>query len=163
MCRRSFARIHATNLKKQAILPLTFANDADYSKIGCVSAGIMYQTGRLIIIHRSGGDLIETVGLDKLLRGDESATISLKVTKKDGSSLNIPVEHTMSGDQIEWMKAGSALNVSRPLPKHVTSSHSDLPLAQLIRKARSEATGADASAVPPLDSRRHRSAESVQV
>jgi len=91
---RSFARIHATNLKKQAILPLTFGNESDYYFIG-------------------GGDIVETVGLDRLLRGDEAAKIELKVTKSDGMVHNIPVEHTMSGDQLAYFLAGSALNLIR--------------------------------------------------
>ncbi|KAG8893228.1 aconitate hydratase [Tulasnella sp. 403] len=91
---RSFARIHETNLKKQGILPLWFANKADYSLI-------------------SAGDVIETEGLAKLLEGDENAQIRLLVTKRDGSKVQIETRHTMSADQVKWVKAGSALNYIR--------------------------------------------------
>lgn len=90
---KSFARIHETNLKKQGILPITFANESDYDKI-------------------SACDSVDTQGIVDLI-GDlgESAKILLKVTKKDGSLVEIPVKHTMSVDQIEFFKAGSALNL----------------------------------------------------
>ncbi|XP_006454508.1 hypothetical protein AGABI2DRAFT_62721 [Agaricus bisporus var. bisporus H97] len=88
---RSFARIHETNLKKQGILPLWFADKADYSRIGA-------------------GDLIETEGLADLLKGDTQATIAVKVTKHDGQNFSIQTKHTMSADQIKWLHAGSAIN-----------------------------------------------------
>lgn len=105
---RSFARIHETNLKvsfklsvhatrthfryqKQGVLPLWLADVADYSKI-------------------DSGDIIETQGLTELLNDVPNATISLKVTKRDGSVLEIPTKHTMSKDQLKWFRAGSALN-----------------------------------------------------
>lgn len=79
---RSFARIHQTNLKKQGILPLTFADPSDYSKIG-------------------SGDIVETVGLNQLLRGDSKAQVALRITKKDGGEIvEVPVEHTLSPDQV---------------------------------------------------------------
>ncbi|KIY45380.1 aconitate hydratase [Fistulina hepatica ATCC 64428] len=93
---RSFARIHETNLKKQGILPLWFANKDDYPKIG-------------------SGDTIETVGLANLLNGDTEAMIRLNVTKRDGTVLEIPTKHTMSTDQLRWLKAGSALNHIRSI------------------------------------------------
>ena len=108
---RSFARIHETNLKvcgpflvrhsttqltsqKQGILPLWFANKADYSKI-------------------SAHDKVETVGLERLLSGDTTGgetQITLKVTKPSGEVVEFPTKHTMSVDQLEWLRAGSALN-----------------------------------------------------
>ncbi|KAA1468628.1 aconitate hydratase [Dentipellis sp. KUC8613] len=88
---RSFARIHETNLKKQGVLPLWFADKNDYSRIGA-------------------GDIVETNGLAQLIEGDPNATVTVKVTKRDGSSFDIPVKHTMSSDQLKWLRAGSALN-----------------------------------------------------
>lgn len=89
---RSFARIHRTNLTKQGVLPLTFLNDADYSLI-------------------SAGDIISTSGLDALLRGDLSSEVKVIVEKPDGSKVEIGTDHALSKDQVEWISAGSALNV----------------------------------------------------
>ncbi|KAF9786107.1 aconitate hydratase [Thelephora terrestris] len=91
---RSFARIHETNLKKQGVLPLWFTDTADYSKIG-------------------SGDIVETIGLEGLLNGDHSSAIRLKVTKLSGEAFEIPTKHTMSTDQLNWLRAGSALNYIR--------------------------------------------------
>ncbi|THH31988.1 hypothetical protein EUX98_g2192 [Antrodiella citrinella] len=88
---RSFARIHETNLKKQGVLPLWFADKADYSRIG-------------------SGDIVETHGLANLLNGSYDAEIALKVTKRNGEIFTIPTKHTMSKDQLKWLRAGSALN-----------------------------------------------------
>ena len=94
---RSFARIHETNLKKQGVLPLWFADKADYSKI-------------------EAGDQVETVGVAELVKGDVDAVIRLKVTKKEsGEVLEIPTKHTMSADQIRWLKSGSALNLVKEI------------------------------------------------
>ncbi|KAI8997597.1 aconitate hydratase [Pilobolus umbonatus] len=86
---RSFARIHETNLKKQGVLPLTFANENDYELI-------------------NGGDIIETEGVKDIASG---RPVKLIVTKPDGSKLSIETKHTMSADQIEWFTKGSALNL----------------------------------------------------
>ncbi|EEB06586.2 aconitate hydratase/ribosomal protein subunit L49 [Schizosaccharomyces japonicus yFS275] len=91
---KSFARIHETNLKKQGILPLTFANEADYDKI-------------------DAEDIVSTKGVVDLLNGDLSKPVMLIVTKKDGSVVEIPCNHTMSKDQVGFFKAGSALNLIR--------------------------------------------------
>ncbi|KIK98812.1 hypothetical protein PAXRUDRAFT_823480 [Paxillus rubicundulus Ve08.2h10] len=91
---RSFARIHETNLKKQGVLPLWFADKTDYSRIG-------------------SGDIVETLGLADLLNGDQSVVIKLRVIKRDGQIFEIPTKHTMSTDQLNWFKAGSALNFIR--------------------------------------------------
>ncbi|EGN96504.1 hypothetical protein SERLA73DRAFT_111092 [Serpula lacrymans var. lacrymans S7.3] len=88
---RSFARIHETNLKKQGILPLWFVDKADYARIG-------------------SGDALETTGLADLINGNQSATVALKVTKRSGEIFEIPTRHTMSSDQVKWLRAGSALN-----------------------------------------------------
>ncbi|KAM7188285.1 putative aconitate hydratase mitochondrial precursor [Rhypophila sp. PSN 637] len=90
---KSFARIHETNLKKQGVVPLTFANEADYDKI-------------------SAGDEISTVGLYEMLQNGGKGDVSLKVTKKDGSGeVLIPVKHAVSEDQAGFILAGSALNL----------------------------------------------------
>ncbi|KAJ3821575.1 aconitate hydratase [Lentinula raphanica] len=91
---RSFARIHETNLKKQGVLPLWFADKADYSRI-------------------SSGDVIETVGLADLLEGRPDTTIHLRVTTRSGETFQIPTKQTMSTDQLKWLRAGSALNYIR--------------------------------------------------
>jgi len=91
---RSFARIHETNLKKQGILPLTFANSADYDRI-------------------SGDDRISIVGLRDLAPGKP---LKLKVTSKDGKSFEVQTNHTLNEGQIAWWKAGSALNLMGKQP-----------------------------------------------
>ncbi|KAI6005191.1 aconitate hydratase [Pisolithus orientalis] len=91
---RSFARIHETNLKKQGVLPLWFVDTADYSRIG-------------------SGDTIETVGVATLLGGDPNAAIKLRILKRSGEAIEIPVKHTMSADQLNWFRSGSALNYIR--------------------------------------------------
>jgi homoaconitase len=87
---RSFARIHETNLKKQGVLPLWFENKADYSRI-------------------ASGDVVETLGLSDLLAGKD-IPVKVRVTKRNGEVFEVPVQHTMSGDQLKWLEAGSALN-----------------------------------------------------
>ena len=90
---KSFARIHETNLKKQGMLPLTFADEADYDKI-------------------SPCDLLTTVDLKDMIAkdGNNGGVLRMKVTKKDGTEFEILCKHTMSKDQIEFFKAGSAIN-----------------------------------------------------
>ncbi|MGI9597755.1 MAG: aconitate hydratase [Acidimicrobiales bacterium] len=88
---RSFARIHETNLKKQGIIPLTFVDPSDYDKL-------------------DEDDRLGTDGLADLAPGK---TLSVTVTKPDGSTWSFEGNHTFSEDQIEWFKAGSALAVIR--------------------------------------------------
>jgi homoaconitase len=89
---RSFARIHETNLKKQGILPLWFVNKADYSRI-------------------SAFDKITTRGVEGLLDGTlEGDEVTLVVKRPDGETYEVKARHTMSRDQVEWLRAGSALN-----------------------------------------------------
>ncbi len=88
---KSFARIHETNLKKQGMLGLTFANEADYDKI-------------------QEDDSIDFVDLQDFAPGKQ---ITLHVTHADGSVDVIPTNHTYNEQQIEWFKAGSALNLIR--------------------------------------------------
>jgi len=88
---RSFARIHETNLKKQGILPLTFADRDDYDRIG-------------------PEDRVSVVGLDGLA---PNTPVEVVITSPDGTTTSITTNHTYSANQIEWFKAGSALNLIR--------------------------------------------------
>jgi aconitate hydratase len=85
---KSFARIHETNLKKQGMLGLTFANPADYDKI-------------------SGNDEISLTGLTTFAPGSQ---FTLTAKKADGSTVSVKLNHTFNEGQIAWFKAGSALN-----------------------------------------------------
>ena len=85
---RSFARIHETNLKKQGMLPLTFADPADYDRI-------------------TGTDRVDIVGLADLAPGKN---VTMVVTPQEGESFEVELEHTFNEEQLEWFKAGSALN-----------------------------------------------------
>ena len=86
---RSFARIHETNLKKQGMLALTFANKEDYNKI-------------------KEDDLIDIVGLKEMKPG---VALTMILHHADGSSEKFSVNHSYNENQIEWFKAGSALNL----------------------------------------------------
>ena len=88
---RSFARIHETNLKKQGMLALTFANPADYDKI-------------------QEDDSIDIVGLNDFAPG---IPLTVVLNHADGTSEAISVNHTYNEQQIEWFKAGGALNIIR--------------------------------------------------
>jgi aconitate hydratase len=85
---RSFARIHETNLKKQGVLPLTFADPADYDRI---------RETDTITIH----------GLKDLAPGQP---VKATINHADKTSDAIVLKHTMNPEQIAWFKAGSALN-----------------------------------------------------
>ena len=86
---RSFARIHETNLKKQGMLALTFANESDYEKI--------LEDDTISIID------LESFAPDKQL--------TLQLDHADGTSETILANHSYNNAQIEWFKAGSALNL----------------------------------------------------
>ena len=88
---RSFARIHEANLKKQGILPLTFANPADYERI-------------------RWDDRIDVVGLAELAPG---RPVTVVINHSDGTSEEIQANHSFSDEQLAWFRAGSALNVLR--------------------------------------------------
>ena len=60
---------------------------------------------------------METIGLSNLFEGKLDASIKVKVTKLDGTSFEIVTKHTMSADQLNWLKAGSALNYIRSYSK----------------------------------------------
>ena len=90
---RSFARIHETNLKKQGILPLTFADPADYEKV-------------------EQGDRVSVTGLHVLEPGKP---LTVVVRKPDGRTVAVEARHTLTREQIAWFRAGSALNAGQPL------------------------------------------------
>jgi len=85
---KSFARIHETNLKKQGLLPLTFANPSDWERV-------------------EQSDRVSITGLKDLAPG-KGLTVTLH--KTDGTTISIPVNHTLTEKQIQWFRAGSALN-----------------------------------------------------
>ena len=86
---KSFARIHETNLKKQGILGLTFATESDYNKI-------------------LENDTFNFTDLKDIAPGKQ---ITLEVVHENGSKENIMLNHTYNDQQIDWYKAGSALNL----------------------------------------------------
>ncbi len=88
---RSFARIHETNLKKQGLLPLTFADPSTYDQI-------------------DEGDTISVLGLADLA---PDAPVRCSINKADGTSIEFLTNHTFSPEQIDWFKAGGALNIIR--------------------------------------------------
>jgi len=88
---KSFARIHETNLKKQGMLALTFADKEDYNKI-------------------QEDDSIDIIGLTSFAPGKQ---LQLVLNHADGTSDTINVNHTYNEQQIEWFKSGAALNIIR--------------------------------------------------
>ena len=90
---KSFARIHETNLKKQGMLALTFANPGDYSKI-------------------MEDDILDLNGLETFAPGKP---LELKLRHADGTSETIAINHSYSDQQIHWFKSGSALNYMKTL------------------------------------------------
>jgi aconitate hydratase len=88
---RSFARIHETNLKKQGILPLTFADPADYAKV-------------------RADDRVAIEGIAKIPQG---VAPTLVLTHADGTVDRVATKTTISPDQFRWFVAGSALNLIR--------------------------------------------------
>ncbi|MFM8531001.1 MAG: aconitase family protein, partial [Ilumatobacteraceae bacterium] len=87
---RSFARIHETNLKKQGLVPLTFADPATYDQIG-------------------EDDRIDVIGLPPV----PGRPVKCRIVKPDGGRIEFEATHTFSDEQVEWFKAGSALNIVR--------------------------------------------------
>jgi aconitate hydratase len=86
---RSFARIHESNLKKQGLLALTFRDPADYDRI-------------------LAGDRISLVGLARLEAGRPVTCI---VEHADGTRESLSLAHSYGASQLEWFRAGSALNL----------------------------------------------------
>ncbi|HWL42525.1 MAG TPA: aconitate hydratase [Ilumatobacter sp.] len=87
---RSFARIHETNLKKQGMVPLTFADPATYELI-------------------DEDDRINVLGLPPV----PGQNVRCQIVKPDGTIVDFECTHTFSDEQVEWFKAGSALNIVR--------------------------------------------------
>jgi aconitate hydratase len=87
---RSFARIHETNLKKQGLVPLTFADTATYD--------LIEEDDRINVL-----DLPPVPGVN----------VRCQIVKPDGSTIDFEGLHTFSDEQVEWFRAGSALNVVR--------------------------------------------------
>jgi aconitate hydratase len=85
---KSFARIHETNLKKQGILPLTFADPKEYDLF-------------------EQNDRVSIVGLAALAPG---RPVEVRIHKPDGRTLTIQARHSLTAEHVEWFKAGSALN-----------------------------------------------------
>ncbi|MDB5281893.1 MAG: aconitase [Bacteroidota bacterium] len=88
---KSFARIHETNLKKQGMLGLTFVNKDDYNKI-------------------QEDDVIDILGLTTFA---PAKNLTIQLNHKDGKTETFEVAHTYNQQQIEWFKAGGALNIIR--------------------------------------------------
>ncbi len=87
---RSFARIHETNAKKQGLVPLTFADSATYDAIG-------------------EDDRINVLNLPPV----PGENVTCQIVKPDGTIVDFECTHTFSPAQVEWFKAGSALNIVR--------------------------------------------------
>ena len=85
---KSFARIHETNLKKQGMLALTFADKADYDKI-------------------QEHDLLSVIGLPDFAPG---RNLTVVLHHEDGTKESFEAQHTYNEQQIAWFRAGSALN-----------------------------------------------------
>jgi aconitate hydratase len=92
---KSFARIHETNLKKQGMLALTFSNEADYDKI-------------------QEDDRIDFMDLTQFAPG---RSLALNFKHADGTNDILLCNHTYNDQQIEWFKAGGALNIIRAQQK----------------------------------------------
>jgi aconitate hydratase len=91
---RSFARIHEANLKKQGVLPLTFADPADYDKVRV-------------------DDVVDITGLAILTPG---STVTVVLHHSDGTTDSVTARHTMPDEHIGWFRAGSALNLLATQP-----------------------------------------------
>ncbi|MFZ6010936.1 MAG: aconitase family protein, partial [Bacteroidota bacterium] len=109
---KSFARIHETNLKKQGMLALTFSNESDYDLI-------------------REDDVIDIVDLTTFAPDKQ---LTLVLNHKDGSKHTIKVNHTYNGGQIEWFKAGSALNL---MAKQIAAATFKQPISRPIVKKKS--------------------------
>ncbi|PWN44436.1 putative mitochondrial aconitate hydratase [Ceraceosorus guamensis] len=119
---RSIARIAETNLRKQGVLTLLFADENDYSKI-------------------DAGDAVQTVNLADLLKpdGDLETQVRVRVTKPDGKAFEIATKHSLSPAHLAWIRAGSALNLIREQAA-LAASHSSAPFS---------ATGSAPTPTPP--------------
>jgi aconitate hydratase len=106
---KSFARIHETNLKKQGMLAVTFSREEDYDKI-------------------QEDDSIDLIDLSSFAPDRQ---LTMVLNHKDGSKDTIMLNHTYNAGQIEWFKAGSALNL---MARQITASTFKQPLTRPISK-----------------------------
>ncbi len=121
---KSFARIHETNLKKQGILALTFANPEDYDKI-------------------REDDRVSIVGLNELA---PNKPVKMIVKHSDGTTDEIWLNHSYNANQIEWFKAGGALNlVADQFHKKISEQEveerkivAEKPKRRVVKKARTK-------------------------
>lgn len=120
---KSFARIHETNLKKQGMLALTFANEADYDKI-------------------QEDDVIDIIDLTEFAPGKP---LTLVLHHKDGTKETIKANHSYNANQIEWFKAGSALNLMARLLKKKVASAGKKTAKKSVKKTAKKATRKPAS------------------
>jgi aconitate hydratase len=114
---KSFARIHETNLKKQGMLALTFANKADYDKI-------------------REDDRLDIIGLTKFA---PEKPLEIVLHHIDGSTDTITVNHTYNANQIEWFKAGSALNAMNKAAKPVKKADAQKSAKKAVKPAAKKA------------------------
>jgi aconitate hydratase len=121
---KSFARIHETNLKKQGMLALTFSNEADYDKI-------------------KEDDSIDFADLTSFAPDKQ---LTLVFNHKDGSKDTIKVNHTYNAGQIEWFKAGSALNL---MAKQITNTKKAAMPAPAAKKAAPKAAAKNVNTPAP--------------
>ena len=109
---KSFARIHETNLKKQGMLALTFSNEADYDKI-------------------QEDDTIDIIDLTSFAPEKQ---LTLALNHRDGGTETIKVNHTYNSGQIEWFKAGSALNLMAQQINMLAKAIAKSPAKEVAKK-----------------------------
>jgi aconitate hydratase len=110
---KSFARIHETNLKKQGILPLTFANPADYDRL-------------------RKEDRLTLEGVAGLAPG---RPVRITVAHADGTSETIEARHSLTRDQLGWFEAGSALNLIRKAAPRAKAAARSKSARKTVRKS----------------------------
>lgn len=110
---KSFARIHETNLKKQGMLPLTFADPNDYDKI-------------------QEDDSFSLVGLNEFAPEKQ---LKLIIKHKDGQTEEIMLNHSFNAGQIEWFKAGGALNLIASKQKAKVQKKKPVAKKKVVKKA----------------------------
>jgi aconitate hydratase len=110
---KSFARIHETNLKKQGMLPLTFADPNDYDKI-------------------QEDDTFSLVGLNEFAPEKQ---LKLIIKHKDGQTEEIMLNHSFNAGQIEWFKAGGALNLIASKQKAKVQKKKPVAKKKVVKKA----------------------------
>ena len=109
---KSFARIHETNLKKQGMLALTFSNEADYDKI----------------LEDDTIDIIDLISFAP------EKQLTLALNHSDGRTETIKVNHTYNSGQIEWFKAGSALNLMAQQINMLARANGKSPVKEVAKK-----------------------------